>query len=311
MDLLIPEIISPLLCKLFNYMYDNCVYPDSWSRGIIASVPKKGDMRNVNNYRGITLTSIFSKIFSYILDGRLHRCVEGNNYLNASWYGFRENKSTVDCIFILKSIIDSTVNAGKKLFCAFIDFCEAFDLVYRNGIWFKLVSCGVSSKFVNMIWNVNMIRKMYESVKVCVRSMHKLSDLFESYVRVKQGEPLSPLLLIIFINDMANEIASGDLTACTLNQIQIFLLLFADDTVLFAETAADLQLLLDNLKVYCNKWNISVNIDKSKVVVFKSGNQRINCRLYFDNTELEFVSSFTYLGVTDIKWKIFSSSKNH
>ena len=171
-DLLIPEIfivskviISPLLCKLFNYMYDNCLYPDSWSRGIIVPVSKKGDMRNVNNYRSITLTSIFSKIFSHILDARLRSYVEDNNYLNASQYGFKENKSTTDCIFRLKSITDSTVNAGKKFFCAFIDFRKAFDLVYRNGIWFKLLSCGVSSKFVNMI------RKMY--VKVCVRSMHK------------------------------------------------------------------------------------------------------------------------------------------
>ena len=81
--------------------------------------------------------------------------------------------------------------------------------------------------------------------------MHKLSDFFESYVGVKQGEPLSSLLFIIFINDMANEIVSGDVTAFTLNQIQIFLLLFADDTVLFAETAAGQQFLLDNLKVYC------------------------------------------------------------
>ena len=202
---------------------------------------------NVNNYRGITLTNIFSKIFSHILDDRLRSYVEDNNYLNASQYGFRENKSTTDCIFILKSIIDGTVNAGKKLFCAFIGFCKAFDLVYRNGIWFKLLSCGVSSKFVDMI------RKMFGSVKVCVRSMHKLSNFFESYVGVKQGEPQSPLLFIIFINDIANEIAPGDVIACILNQIQIFLLLFTGDTVLFAETAADLQLLLDNLKVYCNK----------------------------------------------------------
>ena len=90
---------------------------------------KKGDMRNVNNYRGITLTSIFSKIFSHILDARLHSYVEGDNYLNASQYGFRENKSTTDCIFILKSIIDSTVNAGKKFFAPSVLFCKAFDLV--------------------------------------------------------------------------------------------------------------------------------------------------------------------------------------
>ena len=131
-------------------MYDNCLYPDSWSRGIIVPVSKKENMRNVNNYRGITLTSIFSKIFSHILDDRLRSYVEDNNYLNASQYGFRENKSTTNCIFILKSIIDSTENAGKKLFCTFIDFRKAFDLVYRNGILFKLLSCSVSSKFVNM-----------------------------------------------------------------------------------------------------------------------------------------------------------------
>ena len=69
--------------------------------------------------------------------------------------------------------------------------------------------------------------------------------------------------------------------------------LLADDTVLLAKPTA----IIRNLKAYCGKWNISVDIDKSKVVVFKSGN-RTNCRLFFDNTEFENVSSFTYLGVS-------------
>ena len=56
---------------------------------------------------------------------------------------------------------------------------------------------------------------MYEVVKVCVRSTPNLSDFFESYVGVKQGEPLSPFLYIIFIDDMANEIGSDDVTAFT------------------------------------------------------------------------------------------------
>ena len=96
---------------------------------------------------------------------------------------------------------------------------------------------------------------------------------------------------------MVNDIASGDVTIFTLIQIQIFMLRFADDTMLFAETAADPQILLDNLKVYCDKWNISVNMNKSKIVLFKNGNPRINCTLYFNNREVEIVQSFTYLGV--------------
>ena len=59
----------------------------------------------------------------------------------------------------------------------------------------------MSNKFLNMI------RKMYESVKVCIKSENKLSDFFDSNVGLKQGDSLSPLLFIIFIIDMVNDIA--------------------------------------------------------------------------------------------------------
>ena len=238
------------------------------------------------------MTSIFSKIFSHVLDLCLRKYVEDNDHLTNFQYGFREGKSTTDCIFIFKSVIDCFINAGKKLYTTFVDFRKAFDLVHRNAVWFKLLACGFSNKFVNMI------RKMYESVKVCIKSKNKMPDLFDSNVGLKQGEPLSPLLFIIFINDIVNDIASDNISTFTLNQIQIFMLLFADDTVLFAESPDDMQILLDGLKAYCDKWNISVNTEKTKVVVFKSGNRRSNVELYFDNILLEQVTSFTYLGVT-------------
>ena len=55
------NILAPVLCKLFNYIYDSGCYPQNWSNGITVPVPKKGDKNDVNNYRGIMLTSIFSK----------------------------------------------------------------------------------------------------------------------------------------------------------------------------------------------------------------------------------------------------------
>ena len=80
---------------------------------------------------------------------------------------------------------------------------------------------------------VNMKRKLYESVKECIKSFNKMSDFFDCYVGLKQGEPFSPLLCIIFINDIIKDIASDNISTFTLNQIQIFTLLFADNTVLF------------------------------------------------------------------------------
>ena len=156
---------APVLCKLFNYMFSTCLYPDSWTKGIIVPVPKKGDPNDVNNYRGITLTSIFSKIFSIMLDTRLRQWAETNEKLSQFQYGFRKNKNTVDCIFTLNSIINKVIHYEKKrLYCAFVDFRKAFDVVYRDGIWLKLFRAGVTTKIVN------------------------------SYTGVKQGEPLSPLL---------------------------------------------------------------------------------------------------------------------
>ncbi|MCU7801012.1 MAG: hypothetical protein KZQ70_12955 [gamma proteobacterium symbiont of Lucinoma myriamae] len=105
-DLLPPELfldssdlICPLLAKLFNHLFDNHLYPESWTKGIIVPVPKKGNRSNVNNYRGITLTSIFSKNYSHILDDRLRNWCEGNNLMSDCQFGFRAQKSTVDCVY--------------------------------------------------------------------------------------------------------------------------------------------------------------------------------------------------------------------
>ena len=123
----------------------------------------------------------------------LMKWAEDNEILFDCQYGCREKRSTVDCIFVLTSLINKVLICDKqKLYCAFVDFCKAFDLVYRNGIWVKLVAQGVFSKMVNML------RAIYESVKSCVRVNGRLSDYFDSYMGVKQGESLSLLLFIFF-----------------------------------------------------------------------------------------------------------------
>jgi hypothetical protein len=88
LDGLIPElfihasdVLAPILCRLFNYLCDNAIYPESWAKGIIVPVNKKGDKNNANNYRGITLTSVFSKIYSLILDNRLREWYDEHDSL--------------------------------------------------------------------------------------------------------------------------------------------------------------------------------------------------------------------------------------
>jgi hypothetical protein len=83
----------------------------------------------------------------------------------------------------------------------------------------------------------------------------------------------------------------------TIDHMQIFMLLFADDTVLFSYSLSGLQALLNKLHNYCVKWNITVNTAKTVAMVCKSGNNQERFDVYYDNTRLNVVNKFCYLGV--------------
>ena len=104
---------------------------------------------------------------------------------------------------------------------------------------------------------VKSVKAIYNSVKLCVRSLGKVSDCFDSYVGVKQGEPLSPLLFILFLNDVADElnvkVDTSSIDDSIVDEFQKKILSFADDTLLLANTVAEQQLLLNKLSVYCKK----------------------------------------------------------
>ena len=159
---------------------------------------------------------------------------------------------------------------------------------------------------------IKMLRLIYDSVKSYVKVNGSYTQYFDSHTGVKQGEPLSPLLFIFFINDLLGHLKDKSADIVRINELQRFFLLFADDTVVFSESQEGLQLLLDRMLKYCNKWGITVNTDKTVVMVFKQGTrfQRQMC-VYYNNHRLKTVSKFTYLGVTVSFNGIFSKPKNH
>ena len=92
-----------------------------------------------------------AKIFSLCLRNRLNNWCENENILNDTQFGFRDKRSTVDCVFILHSIIHKVLSNNSKLYCAFIDYEKCFDTITRDALWVKLVEIGVSCKFLNIV----------------------------------------------------------------------------------------------------------------------------------------------------------------
>ena len=98
--------------------------------GIIVPLFKKDNPLDVNNYRGITLVSCFSKLFTSIINKRITKWSEQNNISSDAQFGFKRGRSTVDAIFVLSAVISKFLNDNKRLHCAFIDFKKAFDSIY-------------------------------------------------------------------------------------------------------------------------------------------------------------------------------------
>ena len=287
------EVVE-ILVKLFNKLFDEGIYPDEWCESIILPLYKKGDVNNTNNYRGISLCNISSKIYGVIINDRLQEWIELNNTTGEYQAGYKHGYSTIDHIFTLMSIVQKQLVNNRKLYVAFIDFEKAFDSISRKLLWPILLKNGINGKMFSCL------KSMYKDVKAKVRSNGKFTSLINCSKGVKQGDVCSPVLFSLFINELALEIISNGRHGVRLSQdaIELFILLFADDLVLLSETAVGLQAQLNTLHSASVRLQLKVNMSKSNIIVFRKGGYLASRERWFvGGQKMDVVNAYKYLGV--------------
>ncbi|KAK7481830.1 hypothetical protein BaRGS_00026977 [Batillaria attramentaria] len=137
--------IIPFLKAFFNALLDAGYFPKPWCMSIIVPLYKKGNADEPGNYRGVSLLSVVSKVFTYILNKRLTEWAEEQSVIAKEQAGVRSDHSTVDHIFTFIAIIQKSMSQGKrKAYVAFIDYEKAFDSVDRTCLWSLLCKRGLS-----------------------------------------------------------------------------------------------------------------------------------------------------------------------
>ena len=181
-----------------------------------------------------------------------------------------------------------------------------------------MLSCGISGKILNVI--KNMYIKAKSSVSLTAEAE---SDSFPCNIGGRQGENLSPLLFSIYLQDLKSFISRkcdglkdiGNMQKEHLDEeivtyFKLYILLYADDTVILAENPNDLQASLNEMEKYCDTFDLHINVNKTKILIFSRGKLRKHHIFNFGEHILDTVDEYNYLGLVfnyNAKFKIAKS----
>ena len=173
-----------MLHNLFNLIFKSGIIPTDWTFAIIKPIPKNSalDPRLPSNYRGISLLSTVYKVFASVLNERLVSCLESNHIFADEQNGFRKDRSCLDHIFALTSIIRCRKSQRKSTYVAYVDMEKAFDRVDRQLLFYKLLSSGIGGIMYRCLNNI------YTNCKAAVNVNGYVTSWFDSDFGVRQGD---------------------------------------------------------------------------------------------------------------------------
>ena len=129
----------------------------------------------------------------------------------------------------------------------------------------------------------------------------------------------NPFLFSLYINDLEefllnkNVVGIHSISNAIENELLVYfkllVLFYADDCVIMAESAEELQNALNEFQMYCFEWKLTVNVDKTKILIFSKG-PMLKTKFYYNNLVIESVRDFKYLGVVFSRTGSFCKTKN-
>ena len=296
---------TDILHNLFNQVWAQEQIPEDWRTGLLCKLPKKGDLTRCENWRGITLLSVISKVLTRIMLDRMKLALDRK--LRENQAGFRAKRSCTDQIATLRIIVEQSIEWQSSLYLNFIDFQRAFDSVHRGTVWKILKQYGIPDKFINII------KAFYENYQVKIMHNGKLSEKVPVETGVRQGCILSPTIFLTVIDWVMKRVTvrPRGITWKVFESLED--LDFADDLCFLSHKAEHLQTKTDDLVREGNRVGLKVNTKKTKAMRILGRDFQIN----ICNEPVEEVSKFTYLGsiiandggaLTDVKARIAKAS---
>ena len=277
------EEIAPIIQIIFDRSLKTGKLPADWMKANIMPVFKKGDKSLAANYRPISLTCILCKVLEHILASNIVKHLDGQGILYDLQHGFREKRSCETQLIMLIEDLARNASVGKQTDIILLDFSKAFDKVNHSKLLWKLHQYGIRGHVLN--W----VRAFLGSRSQRVVIEGEESESIPVTSGVPQGSVLGPILFLIYINDLPDEVCS---------QVR----LFADDTALYLtmeseDSGPTLQSDLDILSMWETRWDMEFNPSKCQVVHVAGSKRPVKRDYILHGQVLESVTCAKYLGV--------------
>ena len=278
------DLAAPL-ATLFNMSIQDGVLPEEWKTAFVSPIFKKGARNLAVNYRPISLTCILCKVLENIVRKTIMEHLTSHNLLSNKQHGFITLRSTVTQLLMYMDYCAHDIADGHVVDAIYLDFWKAFDTVPHRRLTGKLEAYGIGGNILEWI-NAFLTGR---SQVVQINGVN--SESAKVISGIPQGSVLGPLLFVVYINDLLDNINSTGL-------------LFADDTKIFRKITSedDAKLLQQDialLEEWSKIWLLKFNADKCHVLTMgKFENIRHTARYKICNEEMEHVGSEKDLGVT-------------
>jgi len=253
------SVLGSQLTFLINLSFQTGCFPNCLKVGNISPIHKKDDPTNIANYRPITLTSGFSKIFEYAYLNRIESFLNVCKTLSDNQHGFRSNHSTMTAVNSFYNKIICHLENGECPAGIFCDLSRAFDCVSHNTLLLKAERYGIRGNALDWLQSFLIGRQQFVSInKLYNNTIYtSKSNYLDIDLGVPQGSVLGPVLFLLYINDL--EMYLNNELSCTL---------YADDTSIILSDK-DSSLLTTKCNLNLNKlveWfnSNSLYLNKSK-----------------------------------------------
>ena len=186
-----PELQDRLL-QLMIDMWKGGKAVKDWQDAEIIPIPKKGDLKRCDNWRGISLLDVAGKVFAQILQDRL--LIVAEKVLPETQCGFRKGRGCIDMIFAARQLIEKTREHADSLFTLFVDLKKAYDSIPRQALWHLLEKYGVPPVMLSLI------KSLHEGMNAVVRVGDSITDPIAVSNGLRQGCTLAPMLFNLYFS---------------------------------------------------------------------------------------------------------------